>query len=249
MREAYQSQFLPPKCLVRILLAEDNPGYAKFLKEVFLNANESQLDSIFEVIHKSTLRDAIDYLTNNSIDLVMLDLHLPDSRGFSTYQILHESFAQTPIIILSGALDHELQIQAMRAGAQDYLVKGETAPEIVIRSVIYSIERHTLRIELLRSKEELKASSDNLLLILKRNADGIIVADKNQIIQFANKSAKTILDRTDIELIGTKVWFPTPPGITECVFHPVHDEAQYVELMTGEIEWMGKPAKIGRAHV
>ena len=244
MREAYQSQFLPPKCLVRILLAEDNPGYAKFLKEVFLNANESQLDSIFEVIHKSTLRDAIDYLTNNSIDLVMLDLHLPDSRGFSTYQILHESFAQTPIIILSGALDHELQIQAMRAGAQDYLIKGETAPEIVIRSVIYSIERHTLRIELLRSKEELKASSDNLLLILKRNADGIIVADKNQIIQFANKSAKTILDRTDIELIGTKVWFPTPPGITECVFHPVHDEAQYVELMTGEIEWMGKPAKI-----
>ena len=80
MQEDYQSQFLPPKCLVRILLAEDNPGYAKFLKEVFLNANESQLDSIFEVIHKSTLRDAIDYLTNNSIDLVMLDLHLPDSR-------------------------------------------------------------------------------------------------------------------------------------------------------------------------
>ena len=235
---------IPPRCYIRVLLVEDNQGYVKFLKEVFFEATESLFNPIFEITHQNTVQDALNYLENHSIDLVLLDLHLPDSRGFSTFQTIHECVKGVPIVILSGALDHEIHIQAMRAGAQDYLVKGETSPEIVLRSVLYSLERHSLRDELMRNKEELRTSNDNLLLILERNADGIIIADKNKIIQFANASARKILNAAKPELIGTEVWFPIPTGMTECVFHPSIEEAQYLELVTGEIEWLGKPAKM-----
>ncbi|MBT3783871.1 response regulator, partial [bacterium] len=142
----------------------------------------------------------------------------------------------------TGTLEEGLHIRAVKSGAQDYLIKGETSPEVVMRSVLYSLERARLRDELNRHQEDLEASNNRLFSILERNADGVLIVDQNNIIRFCNPAAREILGRSSMELLGSEVWFPIPPGTTECVFNPSSKESRSAELIVGELEWEGEPA-------
>jgi signal transduction histidine kinase len=75
------------------------------------------------------------------VDVVLLDLTLPDSRGMDTFTSMHEQVTNTPIIILTGTDDQELAARAVREGAQDYLVKGQVDGNLLWRSIRYAIER------------------------------------------------------------------------------------------------------------
>jgi PAS domain S-box-containing protein len=122
----------------KVLLIEDNPGDAK-LVEIFLL--ESDLQHC-EVINKATLQDGLDAL-ESGIDFaaVFLDLSLPDSSGFETLEKLIARFPQNNIIVLTGRSDKDLGLKAVKAGAQDFLVKGAFDADELAKTLRFSIER------------------------------------------------------------------------------------------------------------
>ena len=122
---------------INVLLVEDNPGDAR-LVEIMLN--EVQSNPVI-LNHVSSLAAAHDFLNSKEVDLVLLDLSLPDSQGLeciNKIQLLNNSLA---IIILTGLDDQDFAIKTMQQGAQDYLVKGEGDGHLMLRAIHYAIER------------------------------------------------------------------------------------------------------------
>lgn len=134
---------------VNVLLVEDNPGDARLLRETLADAG----DHSFALDHVGTLKDGLNRLGQGGVDLVLLDLSLPDSNGLDTFVRVHSEAPGIPIVVLTGLADETLAAAALREGAQDYLVKGRLDPGLLVRSMRYAIER-TRADEALRQSEE-----------------------------------------------------------------------------------------------
>ena len=123
-----------------ILLIEDNPGDARLI-ELFLG--DSDLSNC-EVVNKTTLKDGMDALEEKDFVAILLDLTLPDSRGFETLERLLEKFPDNNVIVLTGLIDKDMGIKAVKAGAQDFLIKGAFDPAQLSKALRYSIERSSV---------------------------------------------------------------------------------------------------------
>ncbi|MEY3052511.1 MAG: hypothetical protein RLY31_2296 [Bacteroidota bacterium] len=122
----------------KILLIEDNPGDAR-LVEIYLSASDLHH---CEVVHAVTLQDGITRLEQgDEYAAILLDLTLPDSRGFETLERLTAAFPNNNIIVLTGVSDKDLGIKAVKAGAQDFLVKSSFDSDQLAKSLRFSIER------------------------------------------------------------------------------------------------------------
>lgn len=133
---------------IHALLVEDNPGDARLVEEMLSDAGQ---DSV-KLEHVEKLSSGLARLDQNSIDVILLDLKLPDSEGLPTFTKMHSQAPELPIIVLSGLGDERLALQAVRNGAQDYLVKGDVDENLLLRSVRYAIERKRIQ-ESCRIKE------------------------------------------------------------------------------------------------
>lgn len=122
---------------IRILLVEDNPGDARLLRESLMEVDSFR----FDLTHVSTLSGGLERLAESVTDVVLLDLSLPDSFGLDSFIQVHAQAPGVPFVVLTGLADETLAIEAVRQGAQDYLVKGQVDPELLIRSIHYAIER------------------------------------------------------------------------------------------------------------
>ena len=122
---------------IRVLLVEDNPGDARLLREMLQEAGPARYD----LIHLQRLEEARRRLKEERPDVVLLDLLLPDSHGLDTFRQVHACAPSVPILVLSGDNDEALAAQAVREGAQDYLVKGQTNSPLLARAMRYAIER------------------------------------------------------------------------------------------------------------
>ncbi len=121
-----------------LLLIEDNPGDARLVQELLREASASE----FHVDWVDRLSTGLDRLKKGNVDVVLLDLSLPDSTGLSTYTRIVESGPPVPIVVLTGYEDQSLALEAVRQGAQDYLAKFDATPYVLARSVRYAFERH-----------------------------------------------------------------------------------------------------------
>jgi len=138
--------------LKRVLLIEDNPDDALLIREALAEAGEAPL----ALEHLDRLSAGLERLAQGGIDLVLLDLSLPDSHGLDTLATVNARAPSVPVVVLTGRDDAELATQALRLGAQDYLVKGQTDSNLLERSLRYAVERHRLLSELdqARQREE-----------------------------------------------------------------------------------------------
>lgn len=127
--------------IITVLLVEDNPIYTRLIQKL-LGKSESP---VFEVIAVETLADAIDRLAEKGIDLVLLDLMLPDSQALDTFYRVKAHARDVPIVIQSGLDDLALATKAVEGGAHDYLVKDRITSTTLIRSIRYSVERMRAR--------------------------------------------------------------------------------------------------------
>lgn len=127
--------------IITVLLVEDNPIYTRLIQKL-LGKSESP---VFEVIAVETLADAIDRLAEKGIDLVLLDLMLPDSQALDTFYRIKAHARDVPIVIQSGLDDLALATKAVEGGAHDYLVKDRITSTTLIRSIRYSVERMRAR--------------------------------------------------------------------------------------------------------
>ncbi len=122
---------------LQVLLVEDSPGDAALLE---MSLTESVYGN-FQVTIVRRLDEAISRLSRESFDAILLDRGLPESQGLQTLQRMRPRAANAPIIVLTGLSDENLAIQAMKEGAQDYLVKSEVERGLIGRAVRYVIER------------------------------------------------------------------------------------------------------------
>ncbi|MBA3658856.1 MAG: GGDEF domain-containing response regulator [Gemmatimonadales bacterium] len=127
-----------------VLLVEDNPADAYLTRRVL-----SELDMLstrVEVVDR--IANARTRLAEGGVDLVVLDLSLPDGQGVETFRRIRESAPTLPVIVLSGLEDEAVALEAVRWGAQDYLVKGRFNGQLLGRSVRYALERQKLQSQL-----------------------------------------------------------------------------------------------------
>jgi DNA-binding response OmpR family regulator/signal transduction histidine kinase len=120
----------------QILIIEDNPGDVDLIREYLKEASIKD-----EIIHASTFFDGMDAIKSNDISIVLLDLSLPDSSGFKTLSNFLEKQPQVPVIVLTGTNNEIVGNQSIKAGAQDYLVKGQFDGKQLGRSIRYAIQR------------------------------------------------------------------------------------------------------------
>jgi len=143
-----------------LLLVEDNPADADLIKEYLADSQSVE----YKMVETQTLSAALELLAKENIDLVLLDLSLPDSSGLDTVRTLLTDYPQIVLIVLTGLKDHQIALQAVRFGAQDYLEKDQLTPMLLDRSISYAIERKKatrekviLFADLGRALEELEA--------------------------------------------------------------------------------------------
>lgn len=118
-----------------ILLVEDDPIDAALFKALLGHT------AAFEQLHAETLRAATTYLEGGAVDLVVLDLGLPDSAIEQTYLRVRDAAPEVPVIVLTGHDDDAAAYQALADGAQDYLVKNDVTETLLAKSIRYSVER------------------------------------------------------------------------------------------------------------
>jgi PAS domain S-box-containing protein len=187
---------------IRVLLIEDNPGDARLIQEELSDAEPFYRENTqFWLSHTDRLSQGIECLSNETIDIIILDLGLSDSLGIDTFTKLYEHSPQVPIIVLTGFDDEKLAVKAVGEGAQDYLVKGKIDRNLLKRSICYAIERHRLLSKLRDYTENLeqlveertKAQKDSeakLQAILSGIGDDITIQNKDLDIIWANKPLK-----------------------------------------------------------
>jgi len=132
-----------PEKAIHILLVEDNAGDARLLLEMF---SKERINS-FELTHTLCMSDAIAHLAKGGVDIVLLDMGLPDGHGIDTVRRARAAAAGVPVIVLTGLDDEALAAEAMKEGAQDYLIKGQIENRALPRALRYAIERHRMQNE------------------------------------------------------------------------------------------------------
>jgi len=123
---------------IRLLLIEDNPDDAIFIEEVLkLQDTYSAIDISFA----TKLRDGLAFLGQESFDVVLLDLSLPDASSTDSVTRVLSHSPQAPIIVLTGLDDKDTALEALQKGAQDYLIKDNVSGDLLIRAIRYAVER------------------------------------------------------------------------------------------------------------
>ncbi|MDA2937280.1 response regulator [Acidobacteria bacterium AH-259-A15] len=136
---------------IKILLIEDNAGDTRLIGEMLGQAGSNH----FDLKSADRLSTGLKDLAEGGIDLILLDLSLPDSQGLDSLVRVRAEATEVPVVVLTGLGREELALSAVREGAQDYLVKGQFESGLLGRSILYAIERHRLQSKLSRSLMEL----------------------------------------------------------------------------------------------
>lgn len=146
--------------VIKILLVEDNPGDVDLLKIVLSEVQDHE----FHITNTDRLESSIRYLQQHPVDIVLLDLLLPDSQGLETLKAIHAGVPSVPVVVLTIFDNEEMGIQAVKAGAQDYLIKDRVEARSLVRALLYAIERHQMEAELRKQRDDLER-------LLKERAD------------------------------------------------------------------------------
>ena len=197
---------------IHLLLVEDNPGDALLLRAML----EGQYPGRFTFVATETLADANVAIVQEVFDAVLLDLSLPDVQGLETIGRLAEVAPNVPIVVLTGLSDEEIAMEAVRSGAEDYLIKGEVDARNVGRVIHYAMDRkqarqalHAKQRELEARNQELQEAQRRLEAYRDRYIDlydsaplGYVTLDEDGYLQEINLAGAALLGRDRADLTG-----------------------------------------------
>jgi two-component system, cell cycle sensor histidine kinase and response regulator CckA len=191
---------------IKILLIEDNPGDVLLLQETLSDITFVEL----ELVHVERLAHALKRLQLEDFDVILLDLVLPDSDGLDTFVQIQSQTPATPIVVLTGMADETLAMSAMKAGAQDYLVKGQVSgSDLLLRSIRYAIERKRIEATIQQREQEFRTLAEN-------SPDIIARFDKNLRYLYVNSVAGEIASLSTLDFLGKT---SSEMGLPESLFN------------------------------
>lgn len=181
-----------------VLLVEDNPGDARLIEEMFADADPGRLTDGSTappevVVHHASTLDAGLSKLDDSVDVVLLDLTLPDSTGLDTLDAVHSTRETVPVVVLTGVPEERLGTDAVSRGAQDYLVKDEVTVGVLVRTIRYAVERK-------KTERALRRSTDQLAVLNRltrhdiRNDITLVVGRANELRDHVDAEGEELLD-------------------------------------------------------
>ena len=193
--------------LKTVLIVEDNPTDANLITE-YIN----KINSNINLFLCTKLKEAITYLEKQTMDVVLLDLSLPDSNGLNTFYKIQSLVPLTPILILTTLDDSKVADKALRAGAQDYLIKGKFDSGLFKKALRYALRRKSIECELRQEMHKSQKYLDVAKVIL-------LVLDTNGNVEMINQKGSEVLEYKEYEIIG-KNWFENfvPPEIKDQMY-------------------------------
>lgn len=182
---------------ITVLLIESDQSYARLIKEIISGISEKR-DNIFELKHAVSMEEGISMLQGNTIDVVLLELQLPDSEGLFTFLKVHHAEPDVPVVVLSSLEDDETALLAVKEGAQDYLYKAVVTPGVLVRSVRHAVERKRARDQYNRSMEEMEELLD------KRTEQLVMTQEKLDRLEESQKRLSGELEKVLSEVRSMK---------------------------------------------
>lgn len=177
--------------VTNLLLIENDPVDATLIQDALLNK-----DNLFRVIWVTSLTAALDYLTKNPAEVILLDLVLPDGHGVDAFDQVFSAAPNSVILVLSAGTDNELMHETLKRGAQDYVAKGHIDAHWLPRALNYIVERKASRLMLSESNKQFRAMSDASPL-------GIFMSDVQGNCIYTNTAYHRISGLTLEETLGT----------------------------------------------
>jgi len=174
-----------------LLLVEDNPGDVRLLREMFREQNSLRT----ELTQVETMREAEEHLAGCAVDIILLDLGLPDAQGLESIRRARAVAPHVPLVVLTSLDDESMAAQALQAGAQDYLIKGQIDARGLLRALRYAVERKSMQEELFREKELAQVTLNSI-------GDAVICTDISGNITFLNLVAVRMTGWTQAEAAG-----------------------------------------------
>jgi signal transduction histidine kinase/CheY-like chemotaxis protein len=179
---------------MHILLIEDNPGDARLIREM-LRAVPG-----FSLVHAETLAQAFTLAeADSACDMLLIDLSLPDSTGTDTVVRVKERLPHLPIVVLTGSHDEQIGMEAVAAGAQDYLIKGETDLPVLQRSLQYARERHRAEESLRSSQRAYRSLIDD---VFDTSMVGVLILDRHFEVVWMNEAIEIYFGVAREDIIG-----------------------------------------------
>jgi PAS domain S-box-containing protein len=175
---------------MKVLLIEDNPGDVRLVQEML-----KETASNFRIHVAAALEEGLQFLASHDIDVVLLDLGLPDSYGLETLTKLQTKASHLPIVVTTSVEDEALAVRAVQRGAEDYLVKGQVEKGMLRRALLYAVERKRMKTALAHSEERYRQ-------IVEMASEGIWTTDNQGITVFVNPCMAEMLGYTVAEMVG-----------------------------------------------
>jgi len=224
---------------LRILMIEGDPGDARLIEETLKNLPGRPVT----LTRADCLMAGMAALERERFDAILLDLFLPDSSGEETVSRLVSFAPHTPVVVLTGTDDDELAVRVQKAGAQNYLVKGEVAGNHLLRAFRFAIERNRMVQELKTKTRELQVNEVLFRTIIEKNADAILILDGGRLIRFANPAAERLFGKDAKTLQGGHFGFRLDERDATEILIPRREGGETaVEMRLVRIEWKGQPA-------
>lgn len=224
-----------------VLIIENDHLYACIIGEMLKEGSKGQ----YEVTLTHSIAEALESLQQRPCDVILLDIILAGEEESGLYMTqLQESFPHLPILVMTRTDDEALALQALQAGAQDYLVKGQFRVQELMRALRYARERQRLKLALEESmRQKLLTSEQRFQRLITQSADGIVVINRENMVLFANPAAELLLAQAAGEMLGTHFGYSISPAETsELVIRQNNQILAIAEARVVETEWQGQPA-------
>lgn len=164
-----------------ILLVEDNPGDARLVREMV----KTRGSKVSTLTHVESMREAESHLAAHDVDMIVLDPGLTDAQGLNAVRRARDAAPHVPLVVLTGLDDESVAMQALKEGAQDYLVKGQIESEGLLRALRHAIERNALENALFVEKERAQVTLNCI-------GDAVACTDVEGKITFLNAVAEEV---------------------------------------------------------
>jgi len=226
--------------LITVLLISGEHRVTYLIRKAMAEAGSGT----FALEYTDRLSTGLERLATGGIDVLLLDTSVPDSHGLDSLVWERAQTMGVPIIMLSALDDETSEIEALKKGAQEYLVKGRVAGNLLVRSIYRAIARQRLVSEREQKIQRIESSEAHLYSIIRSNPDSIIIVDHKGIVRFVNPAVESLFGCKAEQLLGESLTFlPTVKGgKTELGIIRGDGEKSVAEIQVVEMEYQGKGA-------